>query len=1178
MKKGIIFLKNKWNIQFIGIFSLCVLIWFLGPLIAVNGKTFLISELSRWIVILVILILWLLNILRLYIKANKINARLNEELSADEAECENDQSIEDEVEGLRDNFENALQVLKKIKQKAIGGKFSLYELPWYIIIGPPGSGKTTALVHSGLEFPLADHFGKNAIRGVGGTRNCDWWFTEQAVLLDTAGRYTTQDSHKDKDQAAWMDFLRLLKKYRPRRPINGVLVAMSLSDLLKFSESERKAHAKAIKQRLQELNEQLGIRVPVYVLFTKVDLIAGCTDYFADLSVEERSQVWGMTFKEEMLKQNEWLEHFAENFQRLLERLYKGLNKRMQDERNLERRQLIFAFPQRMALLQAPITLFLKECFSENRYQESALLRGVYFTSGTQEGTPIDKLMAILSSHFKLQRVKPVIFSGKGKSFFLYRLFSDVIFAESELVGLDWRVEKRRIFWRRIFLGAAIALILLMTGLWTQSYLKNNQRIQEFSRKIDEYQSLSVSDINSETTDFLPLLKKMEALRSIRETFPEDVPLTMRLGLYQGDKLTHIAQSVYIKYLREQFLPRIKNRLEQRLSGTESNNPEVLYQLLRVYLMLSEPKRADKSIIRPWVKIDWEDNYPQTTVQRLLLHLDELLKSPFPAQRIDQKLVQNIRQSLTQIPLSQQIYMQIKEEALKKHEDDFSLKEALGVGGEQVFSVVSGHFDEIYIPGFFTYKGFHKTFLNESNNLAKQTIKQAWVLGNKDTVGVKNSQQLENKLVKHYYNEFIERWDNLLANLHVRKAENIQQAIEILDTVSSTDSPLIKLLHAIDQETSLTREFIANPLKSEKKASISKDDRMRQLLGAATVAGLDDSGVDRSGKPVEQHFSELVQLIRNSGAGTAITPIITDLNHLYNYMADLNNTSNTGEAAMNLALQARGNGGDNIVSKLHLETMRLPEPVKRWVRSLVSDNWSLVLGGVKGQLNKALKSKLEPLCKAGLEGRYPLVKDSEQDVTLQDFGRFFSPHGLLDQFFDTYLKQFVDTSGKRWKIIKQNNQSVGISASTLEQFQRADKIKKIFFQSGGSAPQIRFQIRPVFLDANASRFWLNLEGQQISYRHGPIRAVTFQWPGSQPGLVRYGFETPEGRQFADSVEGPWAWFRLLDKVQIKQTASNKFELYFTLQGLKARYEILADSVLNPFDSSELTGFKCPTRI
>ena len=86
-----------------------------------------------------------------------------------------------------------------------------------MIIGAPGSGKTTALVNSGLHFPLEQRLGKDAVRGVGGTRNCDWWFTDEAVLLDTAGRYTTQDSRRDRRQRRLADFLQLLQAAsRPR--------------------------------------------------------------------------------------------------------------------------------------------------------------------------------------------------------------------------------------------------------------------------------------------------------------------------------------------------------------------------------------------------------------------------------------------------------------------------------------------------------------------------------------------------------------------------------------------------------------------------------------------------------------------------------------------------------------------------------------------------------------------------------------------------------------------------------------------------------------------------------------------------------------------------------------------------------------------------------------------------
>ena len=207
---------------------------------------------------------------------------------------------------VRQRFEKALFTLRRARFGAGGGVLAgwkaklngryLYELPWYLIIGAPGSGKTTALRHSGLKFPLADVAGEDAIRGVGGTRNCDWWFTDQAVLIDTAGRFTTQDSDRENDRSTWSGFLAMLKRTRPRQPLNGVLVTVSVSDLLTRTLAERRQYAATVRQRLQELHEGLGIRFPIYLLVTKSDLLAGFTDYFATLDKDQRATPWGATF------------------------------------------------------------------------------------------------------------------------------------------------------------------------------------------------------------------------------------------------------------------------------------------------------------------------------------------------------------------------------------------------------------------------------------------------------------------------------------------------------------------------------------------------------------------------------------------------------------------------------------------------------------------------------------------------------------------------------------------------------------------------------------------------------------------------------------------------------------------------------------------------------------------
>ena len=264
-------------------------IWFAGPYFAFADWHPLESPIARVITLSVFIIVWLIVLLlRRAVVERKSEALLGEVAKQPDSAA----MSSPDAAVLRDRFAEAVQLLKQSSR----GKQSLYALPWYIIIGAPGSGKTTLLVNSGLRMPLAQRFGDHTVAGIGGTRNCDWLFTDEAVFIDTAGRYTTQDSDSAADAAGWKEFLGLLQKYRRRRPLNGVILAVSAQDLLTLQPADREEHIAAARRRLEELNRELRIELPIYVLITKCDLLNGFNEYFDDLAVEGRSQVWGVTF------------------------------------------------------------------------------------------------------------------------------------------------------------------------------------------------------------------------------------------------------------------------------------------------------------------------------------------------------------------------------------------------------------------------------------------------------------------------------------------------------------------------------------------------------------------------------------------------------------------------------------------------------------------------------------------------------------------------------------------------------------------------------------------------------------------------------------------------------------------------------------------------------------------
>ncbi|MPT41850.1 MAG: type VI secretion system membrane subunit TssM, partial [Achromobacter sp.] len=221
-----------------------------------------------------------------------------------------------EIDALRARLTQAVRTIKTSKIGQTSGNEALYELPWYIVIGNPAAGKSSAVINSGLQFPFADKNGA-AVRGVGGTRNCDWFFTTEGILLDTAGRYSVHEE----DRNEWMSFLDLLKRHRPKAPINGIVVAASISELTDAGPEFAINLAKNLRQRVQELTDRLEVFAPVYVIFTKADLIAGFSEFFADADARERDRVWGATLPYGADESRDVLTLFDERF----DELYEGL-------------------------------------------------------------------------------------------------------------------------------------------------------------------------------------------------------------------------------------------------------------------------------------------------------------------------------------------------------------------------------------------------------------------------------------------------------------------------------------------------------------------------------------------------------------------------------------------------------------------------------------------------------------------------------------------------------------------------------------------------------------------------------------------------------------------------------------------------------------------------------------
>jgi type VI secretion system protein ImpL len=1182
---GLIF--NRFVLVGLLLLGLLAVVWWFGPLVAIGDVRPLDSDRARWITsVALVLGVAAIGLWRMW-RARRGNARVVAQLVATPAGVPASAESADMV-SVRERFQGALAMLRKARfagegeggaagwwqqiNARLSGRY-LYQLPWYLIIGAPGSGKTTALRNAGLRFPLSSQMGEQAVRGVGGTRDCEWWFTDRAVLIDTAGRFTTQDSDQANDKATWAGFLNLLKSSRPRQPLNGVLVTASASDLLGRSGAERQRYAQTVRARLQELYEQLGVRLPVYLLITKSDLMAGFAEHFAPLDKEQRAAPWGFTFG---LQAKAYEQALPLEFDALVERLNLGLIDRLQAEADPTRRARLYGFPNQVVALRAPLIDLVQQVFAPSPFEADPMLRGVYLVSGTQEGTPIDRVLASVARRYQLEQAVLPPQRASGRSFFLERLLSEVVFSEQGLAGTRRGWERKR---TALVMAAYAALGVVGLGLiavWWISWRGNNAYVEAVAARMETVRRQVQETPNRASSDLLPLLPALQATRGLaaaQSVSPSDVPWTLGFGLFQGRKLDGAARNAYDQMLRDAMLPRLALRFEEQLRA--DSQPESQYEALKAYLMMYDLPHFDAESLKAQVEADWDVRLGRSLApeqrEALVEHLDSLLAqgpavSPLPK---DQALIDSTRTRLTAVSLPQRVYTRLRQRGLGQGFPDFTIVKAGGGNAPLVFTRAGGEPLSRGVPGLFTYKGYHEGFQKVVGDVTRQLAdEQSWVLGTPavEAKGVQApfaSDKLVDDVRRIYLIDYRDTWKKFIADIRITPVTSISQAVERTRFLAAPDTPLVPLLKAMSRETTLLAGDNALERAQQKAGSVIGDIKGRMLgtIGAKSTSGAPGERIESI---VDDEFVGLRRMVTAPEGGKApIDGVVARL-------AELQVLLTATEAALKGGAAPQPSPLPN---QIKADAANSPEPVRSLLDTLGSASARVALMQLRETLSREVRSQVGEFCEQAAAGRYPFDQYAAREMTPADFATLFGPGGKFDQM-QQRLAPYIDTSTRPWSFRPVEGTPLGTDHGTLPQFQRAQAIRETYF-SGGVGPATQLEFKPIEMDAALKEFTLDVDGQIVRYDHGPQIPQRVRWPGPRgSGVVRLMVQ-PAGSTGL-LKEGPWALFRLFDQVSLQPTAvPEKFRAVFDIDGRKAVFEVTAGSVRNPFRLPDLRQFSCP---
>ena len=1186
MQSVINFFKNKVVISMIGLLILSVLIWFVGPAFKFGENNYspLASENARLLAIIVVIVLWGLNNLRVQRHEHKNNDNLITALSDSTATDSSNNLLADqtseELQQMGDRFTDALATLKKLKFNGRGTNKALYELPWYIIIGPPGSGKTTALINSSLNFPLAEQFGKGALHGIGGTRNCDWWFTNDAVLIDTAGRYTTQDSHKVIDSSAWEGFLSLLRKHRRRRPINGAIIAISLQDLLTQTEEERIRHASIIRARVDELMEKLEIRFPIYLMFTKCDLVSGFSEFFDDMGKHEREQVWGISLPNAPdYSQSPDFEFLDTEYKSIIKRLYERVLSRTHQERDVKRRAAIQGFPQQMDNLKNIVDQFTRQAFIQNRFRYQPYLRGVYFTSGTQDGTPIDRLMTSVSSSFGFNRDVMAPSMSQGKSYFLGNLFRDVIFPESELVGSNRRYEKLITWSKRSAYAAMAGLAIVISIAWAGSFTRNEMYMHEVESYIADFNS-EKSRLNLRSGNVYNTLPTLNALAKASIVYDQEQhPWLSALGMYDRS-VDDAANAAYHAQLKTLFLPKLIKQLETHLERGHRGGD--LYSTFRTYVMFNKLEHMDESLIHNWFSGTWKEDLKgqASKKQALISHLTALLALDLEPEKLDQQIVSSTRRLLLRVPASQRIYERIRTNPIYTQKVD--LLNEFGESVRESFITTAVTQKNLSIPILFTKEAYDNIDFSPDSNIISSITNERWLLSDSDKERVDfikdDLEEVSQQVKNHYLSEYSTYWNDVYGALNVKSFEDLKHANDVL--ISFTDpvySPMLTILEVGASNTELSSQLAADV----------SDDNTEGVSGK--LAGLVASNV--AWTKVDREFRSVNVMLRESSKKPApISAVLLKVSQLQAFVNEITLAPDPAKKAFEVAKVRYQSGAGNAISSLRAYAKNTPEPIERWLTTLADETWRVILQLAHQHVSSEWKSTIYKPYIQGLAGRFPLAKSSSDELALLDFVDFFKPGGTIDLFSQEYIKPFISTRNG-WRNRSIDRYSLGLSQQSINQIKKALAIQNIYFRDSADSPSLRFQLRPDAMSKKSARFELEVGENNVSYSHGPKFWKTLSWVGSdEKNRVRIIFEDLNDQQHSKTFDGPWAWFKLMNQSKISKTEkSNVYRVTYTVTDEKQDtsaspslaepvkheiiYQIKAKSINNPLKDNLLGTFK-----
>ena len=1104
LRRFFVFFRFKHSTILVVSIALSILFWLYAPLIAFNDVYSFASISSRVTILIafwaVILFFVLIKPLMHYLASQKDEK--NNKLKEIKKESM------DSFGKAKRNFMLSLKDAKTTWKKDINFK----KLPLIMIMGNEGAGKSAFINYSNIEFPLSDSLDtyKKIHKS---TTNFNLYISKFGALLDTEGIHFAQESlyqptateelpeddvDKNRDyllkKSIWSEFLHFLKRNDFNARLSG---AVLIIDTKKFLEGTQEYFDELIRYMIKRVNDcekHLNIKFPIYIVFSKLDLIDGMGDYFRLFNEDVANKALGINLDPNFSKQS--LETELKN---LIESLFKHLMSKNSISHLLEDKKRSYLFLKQLDNFFALVKDFVTKLSSQNALKNSSTINGIYFVSAYQENIPINYLTNTICDRYNIK--KPLLRAVNNyskQSYFVKSFLKEIAFkANLNKFGAQNRFTK--------FVNFVLAAILCAGVYLGSSFILDTKNIKE-QNAINNANKISSYLDGKKYKDLSPT-QKIELLNLLKQSL-NDYP-----RIFSGDtKFEYITLDTSYKgftpvkalyydlnadFFKNTVLTEMENILKNEI------DPDKLIKAFYMYDSLFDKDYTNVDLFKIWISTNW-DKFEKYGVAKdeFLAHIEAILKAEnlnITADTVAQSIA-NTR--LSPVQRAQRLYYILEFISFKDDKSFYDIKKDV----ENLYAVVQEKeafrpFNKIYT------KENLRDFLSKlSSNIDQTAGIESWLMETNSSlkdISSNDKKELSIAVIELYLQNYADKWSQILREIEPNEFTTKKEVIEELDILSKRENPLNSLIKLTNQNTNLNDE---------------------NLLKYIYSLGFASSEIKRVFSDFSAKFTNYHALNSND----LLDIISNDVTSVYKKVSDYNfEMLQSNDDKIVYAINGIKNENDPFIV-LNNDAKKLPDELNEYYQKLSTLAWKQVENGASALLSTAYRDDVFDDFESLIKPFYPFNEQSPKAVSIEEFKRFFGKNGTWNSFYDRYLKQILSKTADGYKIRPKYAKELRFSRDFLKNIAYIDRISNLMLDSNDEL-KLNYNLKAVDLSANFSHINISYSNNSLTYDHTIASNLIVSSKNFDISTqFKFNAVSSTGSERKElSFDGEWGWYKIL---------------------------------------------------